>query len=41
MLQPRRPDRLKVNSEFYFEEGELHVPADFDTTSVEKQAGFP
>jgi hypothetical protein len=33
--------QIEVNREFYFEEGELHVPADFDTTSVEKQAGFP
>ena len=33
--------QVEVNREFYFEEGELRVPPDFNTTSAEKQAGFP
>lgn len=33
--------QIEVNREFYFEEGELRVPANFKTTSAEKQAGFP
>ena len=33
--------QVEVNREFYFEEGELRVPPDFETTSAEKQAGFP
>jgi len=33
--------QVEVSREFYFEEGELRIPADFNTTSAEKQAGFP
>lgn len=33
--------KFKADVEFYFEEGELRVPADFDTTAAEKEAGFP
>jgi hypothetical protein len=33
--------QVEVNREFYFEEGELQVPPDPNTTPVEKQAGFP
>lgn len=33
--------QVEVTREVYFEEGELRVPADFNTTSAEKQAGFP
>jgi hypothetical protein len=33
--------QVEVNRELYFEEGELRVPPDFQTTSAEKQAGFP
>jgi hypothetical protein len=33
--------QVEVNREFYFEEGELRLPPDFNTTSAEKQAGFP
>lgn len=33
--------QVEVNREFYFEEGELRVLPDFETTSAEKQAGFP
>lgn len=33
--------QVEVHREFYFEEGELRVPAAFNTTSAEKQAGFP
>jgi hypothetical protein len=33
--------QIEVDREFYFEEGELRVPPDFQTTSAEKQAGFP
>jgi hypothetical protein len=33
--------QVEINREFYFEEGELQVPPDSKTTSVEKQAGFP
>ncbi len=33
--------QVEVDREFYFEEGELRVPPDFQTTSAEKQAGFP
>lgn len=32
--------RVKVVRELYFEEGELRVPAVFDTTTEEKKAGF-
>jgi hypothetical protein len=32
---------IKVETELYLEEGELRVPADFDTTVEEKGAGFP
>ncbi|MFN0120771.1 MAG: hypothetical protein ACKV2V_09745 [Blastocatellia bacterium] len=32
---------VKVLSELYFEEGELRVPADFDSTEAEKKAKFP
>ena len=33
--------QVEVRREFYFEEGELRVPPDFNTTSAETQAGFP
>jgi len=33
--------QVEVTREIYFEEGELRVPPDFNTTSAEKQAGFP
>jgi hypothetical protein len=33
--------QVEVTREFYFEEGELRVPPDFETTSAEKQAGMP
>ncbi|MDX6272455.1 MAG: hypothetical protein QOD28_3678 [Acidobacteriota bacterium] len=33
--------RFKAGSEFYFEEGELRVPAVFDQTSAERKVGFP
>lgn len=33
--------QVEVNRELYFEEGELLVPPDFQTTSAEEQAGFP
>lgn len=33
--------QVEVGKEFYFEEGELRIPADFETTAAEKQAGFP
>jgi hypothetical protein len=32
---------IKVGTELYLEEGELRVPADFDTTDAERMAGFP
>jgi hypothetical protein len=32
--------QVKVNREFYFEEGELRVPPKFGTTPEEKKAGF-
>jgi hypothetical protein len=32
---------VEVDREFYFEEGELQMPADFDTTPEEQRAGFP
>lgn len=32
--------QVKVKREFYFEEGELRVPPNFDTTPEEKKAGF-
>ncbi|HVF80407.1 MAG TPA: hypothetical protein VM884_00650 [Flavisolibacter sp.] len=32
--------RVQVTSEFYFEEGELRVPAAFSTTAEEKKAAF-
>jgi hypothetical protein len=32
---------LHAATEFYFEEGELKMPATFDTTPEEKRAGFP
>jgi hypothetical protein len=33
--------QVEVTRELYFEEGELRVPPDFQTTSAEDQAGFP
>jgi hypothetical protein len=33
--------RFKAGAEFYFEEGELRVPAVFTQTSAERKAGFP
>lgn len=33
--------KFKAGTEFYFEEGELRVPADFDPTPAETSAGFP
>jgi hypothetical protein len=33
--------QVEVTRELYFEEGELRVPPDFNTTSAEQQAGFP
>ena len=33
--------KLKAGTEFYFEEGELKVPANFDQTAAERKAGFP
>jgi hypothetical protein len=33
--------RVKAGVEYYFEEGELQVPATFDTTPAEKRARFP
>jgi hypothetical protein len=35
-----REIQVKVNREFYFEEGELRVPPKFGTTPEEKKAGF-
>ena len=32
---------VQVDRELYFEEGELRVPATFETTAEEKRAGFP
>jgi len=32
---------LRATTEFYFEEGELKMPAIFDSTQEEKKAGFP
>jgi hypothetical protein len=32
--------RLKAGTEFYFEEGELRVPASFNPTPAERRAGF-
>lgn len=32
--------RFKAGTEFYFEEGELRVPAIFDSTAAERRAGF-
>jgi len=33
--------QVEVNRELYFEEGELRMPPRFESTSAEKQAGFP
>jgi hypothetical protein len=33
--------QIEVGGELYFEEGELRVPPDFDTTPEEDRAGFP
>jgi hypothetical protein len=33
--------QVDVGKELYFEEGELRVPATFDSTAAEKKAGFP
>jgi hypothetical protein len=33
--------QVDVGKELYFEEGELRVPATFDSTTEEKKAGFP
>jgi hypothetical protein len=33
--------QVDVGKELYFEEGELRVPATFDTTAEERKAGFP
>jgi hypothetical protein len=33
--------RFKAGSEFYFEDGELQVPAVFKQTPAERKAGFP
>jgi len=33
--------QVKASREFYFEEGELRVPAAFGTTAEERSAGFP
>lgn len=33
--------KVKADVEYYFEEGELRVPAEFATTTAEKEAGFP
>ena len=33
--------KFKSGSEFYFEEGELRVPAVFEQTAAERRAGFP
>lgn len=33
--------KFKADVEFYFEEGELRVPAEFAATTAEKEAGFP
>ena len=33
--------QIAVNGELFFEEGELRMPADFDTTPEENRAGFP
>jgi hypothetical protein len=33
--------KFKAGTEFYFEEGELRVPAVFGQTSAERKAGFP
>lgn len=37
------PQKIQVKAlrEFYFEEGELQAPSNFDTTSEERSAGFP
>jgi hypothetical protein len=32
--------RFKAGTEFYFEEGELRVPATFEPTAAERRAGF-
>ena len=32
--------RVQVGTEFYFEEGELRIPATFDATAEEKSSGF-
>jgi hypothetical protein len=32
--------KVQVGTEFYLEEGELRVPADFATTETERAAGF-
>jgi hypothetical protein len=32
---------VEVDREFYFEEGELRVPPEFETTSAEELADFP
>ncbi|HEV7671387.1 MAG TPA: hypothetical protein VGS22_22950 [Thermoanaerobaculia bacterium] len=36
-----RKIQVDVGKELYFEEGELRMPATFDSTSQEKKAGFP
>ena len=36
-----RKIRVDVGKELYFEQGELRVPATFDSTSEERKAGFP
>jgi hypothetical protein len=38
--QPVPPLTIQVNTEYYFEEGELFVPAEFEPTPLEKEAGF-
>ena len=38
--QPSLPLQIHVDTEFYFEEGELLVPAKFEQTSLEEEVGF-
>jgi hypothetical protein len=33
--------QIKIAKELYFEEGELRVPPNFNTTPEERRAGFP
>ena len=33
--------KIKVGTEYYFEEGELRAPPEFATTPAERAAGFP